>query len=98
MDRGYFFKIFEECSDYKDKVLLYSFLIAFAVGFLSYDSLVVLFSGIGLGFEILGANATKKFADLSMRGEDGEKYAKIHDYCQWISYGAWVLMMVFCVL
>lgn len=97
-DKDYFLNIFNKCSDYKDKVLFYSFLIGFAGGIFTNQPVIVFFSAIGLGCEILGANATKNYADSYMSDKPDPEYAKLHDIFQRLSYLAWLLMMVACVL
>lgn len=97
-DKDYFLNVFNHCSDYKDKVLFYSFLIGFAGGIFTNQSMIVLFSSVGLGCEILGANATKNYADSYMSDKPNPEYAKLHNIFQRLSYLAWLLMMVSCVL
>ena len=98
VNKKYFLDLYNECSDYKDKVLLYGLLIAFALGVLLYKDMLIVASGVGLSCEILGANATKRYAELKMNDEDGEKFAKWHDVFQWGTYVAWFFMLMACVL
>ena len=97
-DKDYFLNVFNECSDYKDKVLFYSFLIGFAGGIFANQPMIVLCSAIGLGCEMLGANATKNYADSCLSDSPIQKFADLHYIFQKLSYFAWLLMIVFCVL